>query len=63
MSETVMPADRLMDVEAVAAYMNMKTSWIYDQWKSQNIPFFRLGGQLRAKRAELDEWLSAHRAA
>jgi excisionase family DNA binding protein len=56
-------ADRLMNTPEVAEYLGMKESWVRDNWRSQGIPFFRLGGQLRTKRNEVDQWLKGQRAA
>ncbi|MWK34593.1 helix-turn-helix domain-containing protein [Actinomadura sp. J1-007] len=50
-----------MDVPAVAAYLNVKTSWVYDH--RRELPFFKVGNQLRARRTDLDQWLTGQRAA
>ncbi|GAA2634663.1 helix-turn-helix domain-containing protein [Actinomadura fulvescens] len=63
MSNTPTPTDRLMETPEVAAYLGMKESWVRDNWRSQGIPFVRLGGLLRVKRSDLDAWLDKQRAA
>jgi excisionase family DNA binding protein len=55
--------DRLMNTPEVAEYLGMKESWVRDNWLSQGIPFYRLGGQLRCKREELEKWLKGKQAA
>lgn len=60
---TTTSTDRLMNTPEVADFLGMKESWVRDNWLSQGIPFYRLGGQLRAKRSELDRWLQGQRAA
>lgn len=54
--------DQLMSVPEVAEYLGIRESWIYDNWRNEAIPFFRIGNQLRARRAELDDWLTSQRA-
>jgi excisionase family DNA binding protein len=56
-------SDRLMRVPEVAAYLGVKESWIYDNWKRQGIPFRRLGGQLRIRHTDLDDWFEEQPAA
>ncbi|MGI5165111.1 helix-turn-helix domain-containing protein [Spirillospora sp. CA-253888] len=51
----------LMTVPAVAAYLNVKVSWVYDH--RRELPFFKVGNQLRARRTDLDQWLTGQRAA
>lgn len=55
-------AEHLMNTAEVAAYLGVTESWVRDNWRRHGIPFFRLGWQLRAKRSELDKWLSKQRA-
>ena len=47
----------------VAEYLGIRESWIYDNWRKEALPFFRIGNQLRARRAELEDWLKGQRAA
>jgi excisionase family DNA binding protein len=57
------PSNRLLNVEEVANYLGVRTSWIYDNWKAKGIPFLRIGGQLRVRYGDLDAWLNDQRAA
>jgi excisionase family DNA binding protein len=47
-----------MDVSALCAYLNVKESWIYERTHLNEIPFMKLGGQLRFRRSTIDKWLS-----
>ena len=51
----------LMTVPDVAAYLNVKVSWVYDH--RRDLPFFKVGNQLRARRTDLDRWLNQQKAA
>jgi excisionase family DNA binding protein len=55
--------DHLLSVSEVAEYLGIRQSWIYDNWRTEAIPFLRIGNQLRARRDDLDDWLKAQRAA
>ncbi|MDX6738612.1 helix-turn-helix domain-containing protein [Actinocorallia sp. A-T 12471] len=52
-----------MGIPEVADYFALKRSWLYDHWRAQGIPFRKLGGQLRIRRSELDEWYEIQPAA
>ncbi|WP_433338794.1 helix-turn-helix domain-containing protein [Spirillospora sp. CA-294931] len=52
-----------MSVSEVAEYLSVRESWVYDNWRAEGIPFFRIGNQLRASRVDLDDWLASRRAA
>ncbi|GAA0945897.1 helix-turn-helix domain-containing protein [Actinocorallia libanotica] len=63
MSDNTRPTSRLLNVEEVSNYLGVRTSWIYDNWKAEGIPFLRIGGQLRARYADLERWLDSQQAA
>jgi len=54
--------DRLMTVAETADYLNVKISWVYDQWRDKEIPFKKVGQGLRVRRTELDTWLDSQAA-
>jgi len=47
----------LMTVEQVAAYLGIKHRTIYDKVQRETIPFTRVGGLLRFRKADIDAWL------
>ncbi|WP_347882533.1 helix-turn-helix domain-containing protein [Streptomyces hygroscopicus] len=47
----------LMSTDDVAKYLAMPKSWVYGNWRSQGIPFKRVGNALRCRMGDLDDWL------
>jgi excisionase family DNA binding protein len=52
----------LVDVEAVAEFLAVPKSWVYEQAKHYGLPTHRLGRYLRFDLNEVREWLAARRA-
>jgi excisionase family DNA binding protein len=50
----------IMTVRDVAAYLNCHYSTVYRLLRSGAIPGFRLGGDWRFRREDLDRWISDH---
>jgi excisionase family DNA binding protein len=50
---------QLLTVKEVATVMQVKPSWIYDMVEEKKMPVVRLGRQLRFRRGDLDNWLTA----
>ncbi|WP_079123852.1 helix-turn-helix domain-containing protein [Streptomyces sp. NBRC 110611] len=46
-----------MSIDEVAAFLRKPKSWVYGNWRSEGIPFKKVGNQLRCRPAELDDWL------
>ncbi|MFD7014024.1 helix-turn-helix domain-containing protein [Streptomyces sp. NPDC059928] len=46
-----------MSPDDVASYLAKPKSWVYGNWRSQRIPFMKVGNSLRCRRTDLDEWL------
>ncbi|MFJ4093471.1 helix-turn-helix domain-containing protein [Kitasatospora sp. NPDC089913] len=46
-----------MSVAEVAAYLQKPKSWVYAQWKSEGIPFRRVGSHLRCRPTDLEMWI------
>nr|WP_279614405.1 helix-turn-helix domain-containing protein [Streptomyces hygroscopicus] len=46
-----------MSTDDVAKYLAMPKSWVYGNWRSQGIPFKRVGNALRCRMGDLDDWL------
>ncbi len=51
--------DRLMDVEEVAAYLNLHLMTVYRMLQSGILPARKVGGRWRISKQELDAWLEA----
>ncbi|MFE0103815.1 helix-turn-helix domain-containing protein [Streptomyces sp. NPDC059009] len=49
----------LMTVDDVADFLSVPKSWIYDNWKTEAIPFKKVGQALRCRPNDLDKWLEA----
>ena len=49
--------DRIFKVTDVARYLRIDVSTVYRLVKSGKIPAFKIGGQWRFKKAEIDKWL------
>lgn len=48
---------RLMTVDDVADYLSKPRSWVYGNWKAEQIPFRKVGQSLRCRPADLEKWL------
>ncbi|MFF3555311.1 helix-turn-helix domain-containing protein [Streptomyces tsukubensis] len=46
-----------MTIEDVADYLKKPKSWVYSNWKSEEIPFRKVGQSLRCRPNDLDKWL------
>ncbi len=51
--------ERLMDVEEVAAYLNLHLMTVYRMLQSGILPARKVGGRWRISKQELDAWLEA----
>lgn len=47
----------MWDVKALATFLGMPTSWVYDDYAKEGVPSFRVGQQLRFYPAEVRRWL------
>ncbi|MFI2031374.1 helix-turn-helix domain-containing protein [Streptomyces buecherae] len=47
----------LMSVGEVAEYLGKPVSWVYANWRSEEIPFRKVGQALRCRPADLEKWL------
>ncbi|WP_305965182.1 helix-turn-helix domain-containing protein [Streptomyces sp. IMTB 2501] len=48
---------KLMTVDDVADYLNKPRSWVYGNWKAEQIPFRKVGQSLRCRPVDLEKWL------
>lgn len=49
----------IFDVQGLALYLAVKPEWIYNNRRA--LPHFKLLGQLRFRRSEIDSWMSKNR--
>lgn len=52
---------RLMTLAEVAQYLGVKKSWLYDNYRAEGIPSYRVGRGLRFRQSDLDRWLEERR--
>ncbi|RKH09748.1 DNA-binding protein [Corallococcus sp. CA053C] len=50
-------------VEQAAKYLQVSKSWLYRQTEAGLVPVVRMGRSLRYRKADLDAWAAAQRAA
>jgi excisionase family DNA binding protein len=51
----------LLSIPDVCQELDMGKSWVYQRLKSGEIPSIRLGRVIKVRRADLEEYLNAHR--
>ena len=56
-------AKRLVTIKEAAEHIGKTPSWMYDNWRKERIPAYRIGGQLRFRILELDTWIEKQREA
>lgn len=44
------------DVPALAEYLRVDESWVYQQVHLRNIPFYKLGKYVRFRKSDLEQW-------
>jgi excisionase family DNA binding protein len=52
---------QLLTVQQVCQLLGVGRSWVYQRINSGQIPSVQLGGNLRVKREDLDEYIQKHR--
>jgi|DewCreStandDraft_4_1066084.scaffolds.fasta_scaffold01070_46 repressor LexA len=52
--------EEIMTVEDVASYLKVDTRTIYRRLKANEIPAFKIGGQWRFKKQDIDLWIKKH---
>jgi len=61
MTESPVSVKKWMGVKETAEYLGVEPSTIYHYTHNRKIPFYRLGGKLRFKVKDLDEFIEKHR--
>ena len=49
--------DIIFDVQTLSEYLKVSTKWIYERTHLKEIPYIKIGRQLRFNRKEIDKWL------
>lgn len=57
-----LPTPRLWTAHQAAAYLGVRTSWVYEAAREGRVPVVRLGKHLRFLQEDLDVWISTHRS-
>ena len=52
---------QLLSVSEVRELLGMGRSWVYNQIKSGQLPSVQLGGSVKVKREDLEEYIETHR--
>jgi excisionase family DNA binding protein len=52
-----------VDILAVAAYLSVKISWVYEQVRLDRMPSSKVGHRRRFRLSELEAWVRGSRAA
>jgi len=50
--------DIIFNVEGLAKYIEVDSSWVYKQVSLKTIPYFKIGKYPRFKKTEIDKWIS-----
>jgi len=54
---------KIMNVTEVAVYLKVSEKWIYKRTYLKEIPYYKIDGQLRFKKQDIDAWLESHKIA
>jgi len=52
--------DEIFDVKSLASYLKVSKKWIYERTHLKEIPYIKVGGQLRFRKRVIDKWLDAY---
>jgi excisionase family DNA binding protein len=52
-------ASRLLEAEDIAAYLGMRTDWVYREVRAGRLPHIRLGRAVRFRLESIDAWLES----
>ncbi len=53
--------DTVFDVKALAKYLSVSAKWIYERTQLKEIPYYKIGGQLRFRKSDIDKWLALYK--
>lgn len=49
---------RLIDVESAASMLDMSPAWVRQQVKDQRIPYVKLGGRIKFRAEDIDQYIA-----
>jgi excisionase family DNA binding protein len=49
--------DRMFDVKDLSDYLRVSRSWIYQRTRLNEIPHFKIDGQVLFKKSKINEWI------
>ena len=52
--------DTVFDVNGLADYLHVDTSWVYKQVSLKAIPFFKVGKYSRFRKRDIDKWIEGN---
>ncbi len=52
--------DIIFDVKGLSEYLKVSKKWIYERTHFKEIPYLKVGGQLRFKKSNIDKWLHTY---
>lgn len=52
--------DIIFDVPGLAEYLKVSRKWIYEKTHYKEIPYIKIGGQLRFRKKDIDKWLDEY---
>lgn len=50
--------ETLLTVHCLAEYLQVSDKWVYERVQLNEIPYYKIGGNLRFKRYDIDQWLN-----
>ena len=60
LAKAVGPQDyTIFDVEGLARYLSVETSWVYKQVSLREIPYFKTGKYTRFRKKDIDRWIES----
>ncbi|MBF0487216.1 MAG: helix-turn-helix domain-containing protein [Nitrospirae bacterium] len=51
--------DTIYDVKGLCEYLKVKEKWVYERTHLNEIPFLKIGAQLRFRKKSIDKWLNS----
>ncbi len=50
--------DTIFDVPGLVKYLKVSKKWIYERTHLKEIPYLKVGGQLRFRKRDIENWLN-----
>ncbi len=51
----------IFNVSGLSEYLSVSKKWIYERTHLKEIPYLKVGGQLRFRKLDIDKWLNSYR--